>query len=65
MTGLPSAAPSLRRRSARRRWASSVTRITLKTLTADVAYVLRVEIAAGTAIPNPADSSEQEVHPME
>ncbi|WP_319447315.1 cupin domain-containing protein [Mycobacterium sp. RTGN8] len=40
-------------------------RITIKALTADVAQVLRVEIAAGTAIPNPADLTEQEVHPME
>jgi probable F420-dependent oxidoreductase len=40
-------------------------RITIKALTADVAQVLRVEIKAGTAIPNPADPSEREVHPME
>jgi probable F420-dependent oxidoreductase len=39
--------------------------LTIKALTADVAQVLRVEIAAGTAIPNPADPSELEVHPME
>lgn len=40
-------------------------RVTIKALTADVAQVLRVEITEGTAIPNPADHSEQEVHPME
>lgn len=40
-------------------------RITFKALTADVAQVLLVEIAAGTAIPNQDDPSEQEVHPME
>lgn len=40
-------------------------RVTIKALTADVAQVLRVDIAAGTAIPNPADTAEQEVHPME
>jgi probable F420-dependent oxidoreductase len=40
-------------------------RITIKALTADVAQVLRVEVAAGTGIPNPADPSEREVHPME
>ena len=40
-------------------------RITIKALTADAAQVLRVEIAAGTAIPNPSDPGEQEVHPME
>jgi quercetin dioxygenase-like cupin family protein len=40
-------------------------RITIKALTVDTAQVLRVEIKAGTVIPNPADPSEQEVHPME
>lgn len=40
-------------------------RITIKALTADVAQVLRVEIAAGTGIPNQDDPSESEVHPME
>ncbi|GAS93816.1 cupin [Mycolicibacterium canariasense] len=40
-------------------------RVTIKALTADVAQVLLVEIAEGTAIPNQADSSEQEVHAME
>lgn len=40
-------------------------RITFKALTADVAQVLRVEITAGTGIPNQDDPSEQEVHPME
>ncbi|MCV7182949.1 cupin domain-containing protein [Mycolicibacterium murale] len=40
-------------------------RVTIKALTADKAQVLRVEITKGTAIPNQADPSEQEVHPME
>lgn len=40
-------------------------RVTFKALTADKAQVLRVEITEGTAIPNQADLSEQEVHPME
>jgi quercetin dioxygenase-like cupin family protein len=40
-------------------------RVTIKALTADRAQVLRVEIAAGTGIPNPDDPGEQEVHPME
>lgn len=40
-------------------------RITIKALTADLAQVLRVEIASGTGIPNPRDPGEQEVHPME
>ncbi|AEM85933.1 cupin domain-containing protein [Streptomyces violaceusniger] len=40
-------------------------RIMIKALTADKAQVLRVEIAAGTVIPNPADPAEQEIHPME
>lgn len=40
-------------------------RITIKALTADIAQVLRVEIASGTGIPNPDDPNEQEVHPME
>jgi probable F420-dependent oxidoreductase len=40
-------------------------RVTIKALTADVAQVLRVEVAAGTGIPNPADPTEREVHPME
>lgn len=40
-------------------------RVTFKALTADVAQVLRVEIAAGTGIPNQEDPTEQEVHPME
>lgn len=40
-------------------------RITFKALTADIAQVLRVEIAAGTGIPNQEDPTEQEVHPME
>jgi probable F420-dependent oxidoreductase len=40
-------------------------RITFKALTADVAQVLLVEIAAGTSIPNQDDPSEQEVHLME
>lgn len=39
--------------------------ITIKALTADIAQVLRVEIAAGTGIPNQDDPSEQEVHHME
>ena len=40
-------------------------RITIKAPTADVAQVLRVEIAAGTVIPNAANPGEQETHPME
>ncbi|MFS8198395.1 cupin domain-containing protein [Streptomyces sp. CWNU-52B] len=40
-------------------------RVTIKALTADRAQVLRVEITAGTVIPNPADPGEPEVHPME
>ena len=40
-------------------------RVTIKALTADIAQVLRVEIASGTGIPNPTDPTEQERHPME
>ncbi|MFJ2259439.1 cupin domain-containing protein [Streptomyces sp. NPDC087844] len=40
-------------------------RVMFKALTVDKAQVLKVEIAAGTVIPNLADPSEQEVHPME